>query len=126
MAQSGQVKALLEARHKGLRVELVPIVTTGDRNQDRSFEAVGTVGMFTTEIENAILDGRADFGVHSFKDLPTADVPGLVIAAVPKRATPYDVLVTRDGSAIVTDVAVRLGRGDAPLGADPIALSRFR
>jgi hydroxymethylbilane synthase len=100
MAQSGQVADRLMSQHRGLRVELVPIVTTGDTTQDRSFGAVGTVGMFTTEIEASILEGRADFGVHSLKDLPTRDSPGLVIASVPERATPYDVLITRDGSIL--------------------------
>jgi hydroxymethylbilane synthase len=95
MAQSQQMADRLMARHPGLTVELVPIVTTGDQTQDRTFGAVGTVGMFTTEIEASIRDGRADFGVHSLKDLPTQDSPGLVIAAVPERATPYDVLITR-------------------------------
>lgn len=112
VTQSQMVADLLMARHPGLVVELVPVVTTGDVTQDRSFSAVPTVGMFTTEIESAIRDGRADFGVHSLKDLPTGDAPGLTIAAVPLRATPWDVLITRE-SEILDELpaGARVGTG---------------
>ena len=99
MAQSGQVASALMARHPGLVVDLVPIVTTGDVAPDAPFDSVGTVGMFVTEIERALLENRIDMAVHSLKDLPTAMTAGLKIAAVPPRANPFDVLIWRDAAA---------------------------
>lgn len=76
----------------GTQVELVPIATTGDRNQG-PIGAIGTAGVFTKEIQRALLDGRVDLAVHSLKDLPTEAAPGLALAAVPPRASPWDALV---------------------------------
>ncbi len=96
--------ALWQARHvadllaplAGTRpVELVLIETEGDRVRDRPLSQIGGDGLFTREIQNALLDGRADVAVHSLKDLPTLPVPGLVLAAVPPRGPVGDVLVSR-------------------------------
>ena len=76
----------------GLEVELVPVTTSGDRQQT-PIAAGGGVGVFTKEIQRELLDGRIDLAVHSLKDLPTDDVPGLSLAAVPERAPAGDVLV---------------------------------
>ena len=90
--QSGIVAdAITEAT--GLAVELVIIKTTGDRVTDRPLQQVGGKGLFTKEIEDALLAGEVDFAVHSMKDMPTDNPPGLVIACVPERVDPRDALV---------------------------------
>ena len=91
--QAAHVAMLLRQAHSGLEVELVPIVTQGDRVQDRSLAAIGGKGLFIKELEVALEEQRADIAVHSMKDLP-GDLPeGLVIAAVLERADPLDALV---------------------------------
>ncbi len=77
----------------GVPVELVIITTRGDLIQDRSLQEVGGKGLFTKELEDALLSGAVDFAVHSMKDMPTDNPPGLTIQAVPKRVDPRDVLV---------------------------------
>ena len=79
----------------GRETELVPLTTTGDELRDVSLAKVGGKGLFVKEIEEALLDGRADVAVHSAKDLPGAETPGLVFAAFPERADPRDALVSR-------------------------------
>ena len=83
----------------GVQVELVPISTQGDRQQQGSIGSLGTQGVFTKEIQQALLDRRIDLAVHSLKDLPTDPVPGLSLAAVPERAPVGDVLLSRRGLA---------------------------
>ena len=80
----------------GTPVELVPIVTEGDRS-DASIAQLGGTGVFVAAIRRALLEGSVDLAVHSYKDLPTAPEPGLIIAAVPGREDPRDALVARDG-----------------------------
>jgi hydroxymethylbilane synthase len=80
----------------GCRVELVPLVTDGDLSQAAVTQLGGT-GVFVTAIRQALLEGRVDLAVHSYKDLPTAPEPGLILAAVPRREDPRDALVARDG-----------------------------
>ncbi|WP_374275026.1 hydroxymethylbilane synthase [Brevundimonas sp.] len=87
----GVAEAEIEAR-----VPLVPIVTTGDRVQDRRLLEIGGKAMFTKEIEEALLDGRVDVAVHSMKDVPADQPPGLCIAAIPEREDPRDAFVSRD------------------------------
>jgi hydroxymethylbilane synthase len=99
LAQSGEIARALEAAHPGLRVELVPIVTRGDRLAGE-LAAVGGKGLFTEELERGLLDGSLDLAVHSLKDLPVSLPAGLVIAAFPRRADARDVLV----SAIAADL----------------------
>lgn len=81
-------------RESGAATELVLVSTQGDED-DRPFAEIGGVGFFTKAVQDAVLDGRADVAVHSFKDLPSRRVPELEIAAVPRRADPRDVLVVR-------------------------------
>ncbi|MGZ3423750.1 MAG: hydroxymethylbilane synthase [Polyangiales bacterium] len=88
------VRALIAA-NPGLEVEELHVVTSGDRIQDRPLNEVGGKGLFVKEIEEALLDGRAHFAVHSMKDLPAEQPGGLVIACVPERADPRDVLLVR-------------------------------
>ncbi len=77
----------------GLEVELVEVTTQGDRDRVRSLASLGGIGVFTREVQRAVLDGRADLAVHSLKDLPTEPVEGLVLAAVPERGPVRDALV---------------------------------
>jgi hydroxymethylbilane synthase len=80
----------------GTPVELVHIVTEGDRSSEAIAQLGGT-GVFVAAIRRALLEGSVDLAVHSYKDLPTAAEPGLIIAAVPGREDPRDALVARDG-----------------------------
>jgi hydroxymethylbilane synthase len=100
LAQSGQVAQRIRDLNPGVEVELVHIVTEGDRVQDRPLAAIGGKGLFVKEIEIALLDGRADLAVHSMKDLPSEVAVGLAIAAVPLRESPWDLLVTADGRGL--------------------------
>jgi hydroxymethylbilane synthase len=80
----------------GTPVELVHIVTEGDRSS-AAITQLGGTGVFVAAIRRALLQGDVDLAVHSYKDLPTAAEPGLIIAAVPRREDPRDALVARDG-----------------------------
>lgn len=100
LAQSNWVAARLRGAHPGLDVALEIFSTAGDRILDRPLPAIGGKGLFTRELEEALLDGRIDGAVHSLKDLPTENPPGLAIGAVPRRENPADVLVTRFGGGL--------------------------
>ncbi len=80
----------------GADVEIVPIVTEGDRSSD-ALATIGGTGVFVSALRTALLDGRIDVAVHSYKDLPTGDAPGIVLAAVPVRSDARDALVARNG-----------------------------
>jgi len=94
LAQANEVADGLRAN--GHTVELVPIVTSGDRGADPSSDPQGLKGLFVVEIVRALRAGEVDLAVHSAKDLPADDTDDLVIGAVPPRSSPLDVLVTRD------------------------------
>ena len=81
-------------------VILVPIVTTGDRIQDRRLMDVGGKALFTKEIEQALIDGRIDLAVHSLKDVPADMPPGLVLAAIPEREDHRDAFVSVNHSSL--------------------------
>lgn len=87
--QTDHVASLLGADD----VEVVVVETAGDRRRDVPIWEVGGTGIFVKEVQAAVLDGRADLAVHSAKDLPSEEAPGLVIAAVPERGDPRDCLV---------------------------------
>jgi hydroxymethylbilane synthase len=95
LAQAREVADALTA--SGVETELVAITTAGDRGADPASDPAGVKGLFVTEIVRALLDGDVDLAVHSAKDLPADDTEGVVIGAVPERASALDVLVTRDG-----------------------------
>lgn len=80
------------------QVRLVEIVTTGDRVQDRRLLEIGGKALFTKEIEEALIDGRIDLAVHSMKDVPAEQPPGLAIAAIPEREDPRDAFIGRDAA----------------------------
>ena len=113
LAQSRLVVDGLRAAWPDVRTELVTVVTEGDRRRDLPAAALGGKGIFTAAVQQAVLDGRADLAVHSAKDLPAAQVPGLVLAAVPERDDPRDVLVGRRRLAGLDDLApgARVGTG---------------
>jgi len=90
--QANHIAALL--RGQGHTVEIEIIKTTGDHLQEVTFAQVGSKGMFTKEIEEALADGRVDLAVHSLKDLPTELPPEFALAATPPRVDPRDVLVS--------------------------------
>ncbi|HYE18788.1 MAG TPA: hydroxymethylbilane synthase [Tepidisphaeraceae bacterium] len=125
--QSQLVADALEKLHPGLAVELVLIKTTGDQVADRPLHAIGGKGLFTKELELALLAGQVDFAVHSFKDVPVTMplVPqnNLVFAAVPKREDPRDLLV----SAVARRIAdlprnARVGTGSLRRRAQLLSL----
>ncbi|MCN9241232.1 hydroxymethylbilane synthase [Streptomyces sp. RY43-2] len=95
MAQSGQVADAV-TRVTGRPVELVEITTYGDISREHLAQIGGT-GVFVAALREALLRGEVDFAVHSLKDLPTAQPEGLVLAAVPVREDPRDVIVAREG-----------------------------
>ena len=90
--QANHIAATLRAL--GHEVSIEVIRTTGDRMQNVAFASVGAKGMFTKEIEEALLAGTIDLAVHSLKDLPTELGEAFSLAAIPKRADPRDVLVS--------------------------------
>ncbi|MFD3945875.1 hydroxymethylbilane synthase [Streptomyces sp. NPDC058579] len=98
MAQSGQVADAVR-RATGRSVELVEITTYGDVSREHLAQIGGT-GVFVAALRDALLAGEVDFAVHSLKDLPTAQHPELVLAAIPEREDPRDVLVTREGLSL--------------------------
>src|ERR1700733_13022412 len=96
--QANHIAALL--RGQGHAVEIEVIKTTGDRLQEVTFAQVGTKGMFTLEIEEALAAGRIDLAVHSLKDLPPELPEQFVLGATPVRVDPRDVLVAREFASL--------------------------
>lgn len=95
--QSEHVAEALNATHRDLKVELLPMSTRGDEVLDRSLADIGGKGLFLKELELALLDGRADIAVHSLKDVPAESPAGLDLAAVLPRAAWVDLWLSRDG-----------------------------
>ncbi len=104
LAQAREVRARLAAAHAELEpeaaVEIVVIKTTGDAVQDRTLAEIGGKGLFTKEIEEALLDGRIDAAVHSMKDVPTWLPEGLTIGTVLTREDPRDALLSERGDSL--------------------------
>jgi len=94
LAQAHEVRDRLHALHEGVAAEIVIINTTGDAVQDRRLSEVGGKGLFTKEIQEALLDGRIDLAVHSMKDVETWLPDGTAIAAVLEREDPRDVFIS--------------------------------
>src|SRR5579863_2100169 len=110
LAQCRAFCAALAAKHPGLELVEEQVVTSGDRIQDRPLSEVGGKGLFVKEIEEALLERRADFAVHSIKDVPGVLPEGLVIACVPTREDPHDVLVSpRYGTLAALPQGARVG-----------------
>jgi hydroxymethylbilane synthase len=100
LAQARAYADSLVAANPGLTIEELHIVTSGDKFQDRPLQDIGGKGLFIKEVEEALLDSRADVAVHSIKDVPAEIAPGLAIAAIPEREDPRDVLVSRSGGTV--------------------------
>jgi len=98
LAQSGHVRSLLPGGEAAHRLEVIE--TAGDRNPQASLRRIGGKGVFTKEIEVALLEKRIDLAVHSLKDLPTEATPGLVIGALLPREDPRDALVSLNRASI--------------------------
>jgi hydroxymethylbilane synthase len=113
--QSEHIKARLEALHPGVKFSLEIIKTTGDKILDVPLAKIGDKGLFTKEIEQALVDRRIDLAVHSLKDLPTRIEPGLALGAVTEREDVRDAWIGKRGIAFA----------DLPPGA-PIATSSLR
>ena len=95
--QTAHVIQLLQAAHPELECREYVITTTGDRVLDRPLPEIGGKGLFTSELEDALLSGKVHAAVHSLKDLPVEDTPGIVVAAIPEREAAHDALVSANG-----------------------------
>jgi hydroxymethylbilane synthase len=95
--QTDHVAALLQAAWPALQCQIVPFSTRGDRILDKPLPEIGGKGLFTAELETALRAGEIDLAVHSLKDLPVEDAPGLTIGAIPVRAPVQDAIVAGDG-----------------------------
>lgn len=98
--QAEYVKSLLESTDEQVSVEIVHVRTAGDKNQTDALRQFGGVGVFTREVQHAVLSGEADVAVHSLKDLQTEQTDGLTLAAVPERAPTADALLLPQGRRI--------------------------
>ncbi len=97
--QAEHISSLLKRRDPRLRLEIVTIRTAGEKYAEWDFREIGA-GVFTREIDQALIEGRVDFAVHSLKDLPTDLPENLVLAAVPERESPFDAWISRTGTPL--------------------------
>ena len=113
--QAEHVAERLAALAQVDEVTLVPLSTRGDEILDRSLQKIGGKGLFVKEIEEALLEGRADVAVHSAKDLPAQLADGLELVAFPERADFRDALIGRTPGTSVADLpkGARVGTGSA-------------
>ena len=107
LLQARLVQSALEGH--GVDVELVAMETSGDRSLDAPLSSMGGQGVFAVEVQRAVLEGRADVAVHSAKDLPSAPLDGLLLASVPERRDPVDVLVGRSLAGLGPGATVATG-----------------
>lgn len=114
--QAHYIADLLKQQAGERPIEIVHITSEGDRDLTSPLSEFGGLGVFTREVQKAVLDGRADLAVHSLKDLPTEQAPGLQLAGIPERGPLYDVLIFPQNSEGVTHVSdlpadARIGTG---------------
>ena len=100
--QSEHVAALLVALQPGLQATLQPFVTQGDKTLDRPLPAIGGKGLFTAELEQALLSGAIDLAVHSLKDLPVEQPSGLTLGAIIRRGDVRDCVIAKQGWTLAT------------------------
>lgn len=100
--QANFIKKQLEQNQPTLQIELLPLVTEGDRRQQVALNKIGGKGLFVKELEKALLDGHADLAVHSMKDVPMTLESGLFLGAICRRDDPRDVLVAQPGTQLMT------------------------
>jgi len=122
LAQSAAVASLIMER-AGVRVELVGLTSFGDVSQ-ADLAQIGGTGVFVSALRQCLLAGDIDLVVHSLKDLPTAEVPGIALAAVPVRDDPRDALVARDGAKLADLPAGALIGTGSPRRAAELRLMR--
>jgi hydroxymethylbilane synthase len=112
LAQTAWLKEKLHNKYPDARIETILIKTSGDRFSETSVQAIGGKGIFTKEIEDALLRHEIDIAVHSMKDLPTVLAAGLIVAAVPQREDPRDVLVSAFARKLSDlDAGAKIGTG---------------
>lgn len=104
LAQVNIIKESLEELSDDIEISIVEISTKGDREKFDFLHKSESVGFFTSEVEKAVQDGRADLAVHSLKDLPTTETKGLVVAAIPKREVVADALVVSGPASSIEDL----------------------
>ena len=114
--QANYISDLLHEAAPSRQVEIIHISTTGDQDQQQPLHQLGDFGVFTREVQRVVLDSRVDIAVHSLKDLPTEQVAGLTLAAIPQRGPYYDVLVwpesaTEIGGIEKLPIGARIGTG---------------
>jgi hydroxymethylbilane synthase len=102
--QTHHVRDLLLARHPTLEISITIIQTTGDKILDSSLSLIGGKGVFTKELETALLEGEIDIAVHSLKDLPTTLPDGLTLGAIPERANVEDAFLSKDTNTRLMDL----------------------
>jgi hydroxymethylbilane synthase len=100
LIQANWVKSELEKANKEIEFFIEVIKTTGDKILDTPLAKIGDIGLFTKELEEALLDKRVDLVVHSAKDMPTAIPDGLEIGAVTEREDPHDALISKDNKSL--------------------------
>jgi hydroxymethylbilane synthase len=116
LTQTETVAARLQATLPGTTCELLKIVTTGDKQAEWSLAKQGGKGLFTAELEQALLRGEADIAVHSCKDLPGENPPGLVVAGFLPREVTHDVLVLREGVTVPATIGTSSPRRQQQIG----------
>jgi len=105
LAQSDYVGKLLQNLCPELEISIVEVSTKGDLDKSDFLYKSNSIGLFTSEVEKFLLEGKADIAVHSLKDMPTTSRPDLVIAAIPKRESPADALVASVPVASISDLS---------------------
>ena len=104
LVQANYIRNLLQNLSRDVEISIVEVSTKGDRDKSDFLYKSESIGFFTSEVEKAILDGKADIAVHSLKDLPTTPAPGLLVAAIPKRESPADALVASGQVSSIEDL----------------------
>ena len=100
LIQANWVKGQLEESNPDIKFSIEKFKTTGDKLTDAPLSKLGGMGLFTKELENALLDNKVDLIVHSAKDVPTEIPEGLVLGAFPKREDPHDVLISKNNQCL--------------------------
>jgi hydroxymethylbilane synthase len=121
-SQTARVIRLLQDAWPDLECQEYIITTKGDRNVHEPLPEIGDKGLFTSELEAALLSGQVDVAVHSLKDLPVEETPGIVVAAVPARDSAFDVLVSAKGESLANlPEAARVGTSSLRRAAQLLA-----
>lgn len=110
LIQAESVAAKIEERHPHLKIDIIKIVTKGDRDRHTQLDRMGA-SAFVKELEDALLNNRIDIAVHSLKDVPTKLPQGLCLLAVTERIDPRDVLISRSGRLNELPPGSKLGTG---------------